>query len=198
VNALRVPFAIASARLLAERKALLYACAAAAIAGFVQRGARLEGPLFFCSVLGIIVALIQGPGRHRYLDVCEQSAPLFGRQLARGKALAPCVAVTLACVAYSGGMLAGGATLSVDIFGGALAGSLATTLVALSATIRSGASRALYVLLAAATSVGAFMLFAQPGWRAGAAALACCVAAGFVALRQYGEALARWDPAAES
>ena len=198
MNALRVPFAIASARLFAERKALLYACAAAAIAGFVQRGARLEGPLFFCSLLGIVVALIQGPGRHRYLDVCEQSAPLFGRQLARGKALAACVAVTLACVAYCGAMLAGGASPSIAIFGVALAGSLATTLVALNATTRSGAARALYVLLAVATSAGAFALAIQPGWRASVAALAFCVATGFIALRQYGEALARFDPAAES
>jgi len=125
--------------------------------------------LFFCSLLGIVVALIQGPGRHRYLDVCEQSAPLFGRQLARGRrwrlrrrdARVRCVLRRDA---------SGGASLSIAIFGIALAGSLATTLVALSATIRSGAARALYVLLAVATSAGAFALAIQPGWRASVAA----------------------------
>ncbi|MGR4064431.1 MAG: hypothetical protein ACLQPV_03175 [Vulcanimicrobiaceae bacterium] len=198
MNALRVPLAIASARLRADRKAFFYACAAAGIAGFVQRGARLEGPLFFCSLLGIIVALIQGPGRHRYLDLCEQSAPLFGRQLARGKALAPCVAVALACLAYGAGIWIGDASLPFAPFAIALAGSLATTLVALSATIREGSARALYVAFAAATSGLAFASATRlPHW-ATAISLVFCVAAGFVALRQYGEALARWDPAGEA
>ena len=97
--------ALVAARLHAERRAIAFTCAAAATVGFVQphgvmtitdplgadiatRSVWLAGPMFFCSVIAIAIALVQGPGRHPYLDASESSAPLFGRELARAKALA--------------------------------------------------------------------------------------------------------------
>ena len=64
--------------------------------------AGIAAPLFLCSLLGIALALAQSPGLHPHLDRCEQSAPLFGRELARAKALVPCVAAALAALVYAG------------------------------------------------------------------------------------------------
>ena len=71
--------------------------------------AGVTTPLFLCSLLGIVIALDQTPGRHRHLDRCEQSAPLFGRELARAKALVPCIAATLATLLFAGTQFARGA-----------------------------------------------------------------------------------------
>ncbi len=85
--------AIVGARLRVERRSLAFACASAAIVGFVQphgvatitdpltadvatRSVWLAGPMFFCSTIGIAIALSQGPGRHAFLDTSERSAPL--------------------------------------------------------------------------------------------------------------------------
>ena len=74
----------------------------------------------------------------------------------------------------------------------ALGSTVAGTLVALSATMRRGVLRALYVLLAAATSLVAFALV-EVG-RSVPGALVFCAVVAFLALRQYGETLARYDP----
>ena len=70
--------------------------------------------------------------------------------------------------------------------------AIACALTALSATIRRGATRVLYVLLAFATSGGAYALAVVAHSFAGE--LAFCVVVAFLALRQYGETLARFDP----
>lgn len=183
--------AILQARLRAERRTILYACAAALVLGFVQpRGAA--GLVFLCSLFGIVMALAQDPGRYPHLDRCEQSAPLFGRELARAKALVPCVAAMLAICCYSAAhLLAGPSDVGVT-FVAATAAVVATTLVALSATIRTGPSRALYVALAGLTSACAYLLAIVMGSIPGE--LAFCAVVSFLALRQYGEALARYDP----
>ena len=95
----RASFAIVGARLHAERRAILYACATAAVAG-LARPHELAVSVFFCSALGIVAALMQTPGRYRDLDACEQSAPLFGRQLARAKGFVPAVVAALVTLAY--------------------------------------------------------------------------------------------------
>ncbi len=60
------------------------------------------GPVVFCSLLGIAMALSQSPGRHPHLDRCEQGAPLFGRELARAKGLVPYLGASLAALCYAG------------------------------------------------------------------------------------------------
>ncbi len=183
--------AIVEARVRAERWTTAYVCAAAAVVGFVAPHG-LAGPVFFCSLLGIVVALVQSPGRFLHLDLSEQSAPLFGRQLARAKALVPCVVAALATLAYVAAAGIAGLREIPATFLIALAAVIPSTLTALSATIRTGTPRMLYVAMACAASAIAFVLvvFARsiPG------ELGFSVLASFLALRQYGEALARYDP----
>jgi hypothetical protein len=170
---------------------MVYVCAAAAVVGLVAPHG-LAGPVFFCSLLGIVVALVQSPGRFPHLDLSEQGAPLFGRQLARAKALVPCVVATLATLTYVAAASIAGLREIPATFLIALAAVIPSTLTALSATIRTGTPRMLYVGMACAASAIAFLLvvFARsiPG------ELGFSVLASFLALRQYGEALARYDP----
>jgi hypothetical protein len=188
---LRALTALVAARLYEQRRVVLYACAAALVVGLLQPRAA-AGPVMFCSFLGILMALAQSPGRYPHLDRCEQSAPLFGRELARAKALVPCIAAALATLAYAAAAFVGGAPNAPYALAIMLVAVIATTLIALSATLRLGSSRALYVLLAAlagavayALAVAAHSLLAELGF---------CAVASFFALRQYGEALARYDP----
>lgn len=210
--------AIVRSRLHGERRTTAFACVTAAIVGFIQphgvssitdpltadlatRSVWLAGPMFFCSAIGIAVALVQGPGRHPYLDIGERSAPLFGRELARAKAVAPALTATLAALVYWFAQFLSGFAAPPTFFVLALASVLVSTIVALNATLRSGARRLLYVALAFATSAIAYALAVyadsitiRTGDAVGVATeLLFCAAIGFIALRQYGEALARSD-----
>jgi hypothetical protein len=187
---LRTLLAVLRARLYAQRRVVIYSCAAALVAGLIQP-AGLAAPLFLCSLLGIAMALAQSPGLHPHLDWSEQSAPLFGREIARAKALVPCVAGTLAALVYAVAQLLRGVPGVPLTFLSVLAALVAATLTALSATMRRGARRALYVALAAATSGVAYTLVAAGSVLA---ELAFCAIVAFLALRQYGETLARYDP----
>jgi hypothetical protein len=145
----------------------------------------------FGTLNGVAIALLQrGAGRFRELELCEQSAPLYGRELARATALVPCIIVLLALAAYwlVSALYApapdAGIVLSVFAV-------CAATLVALCAGVRSGAARALYVIMACSVPALAFVLAV---FSSSAVALLPCAVAGFIALRQYGEALARYNP----
>jgi hypothetical protein len=211
--------AIVSARLRAERRSLVFACAGAAIVGFIQphgvaaitdpltadvatRSVWLAGPMFFCSTIGIAIALMQGPGRHAFLDTSERSAPLFGRELARAKALAPVLCATLAALVYWAAQFLSGFAAPPAFFVLALACVIASTLVALNATVSSGAPRLLAFVAAGATIVIAYILAVyadaystKSGDAVGVATeLIVCAIIAFIALRQYGESLARYDP----
>jgi len=178
-------------RLYAQRRIVAACCTAAFVAGIVQP-TGFVAPLFLCSLLGIAMALAQSPGLYPHLDRCEQGAPLFGRELARAKALVPCVAAAFAALLFAGAQSLrdpGGVPLTIVV---ALAAVIAGTLTALSATIRHGASRALYVAIAAAMSGIAYGLAA--GAHSVLAEVGFCAIVAFFALRQYGEALARYDP----
>ncbi len=211
--------ALVEARLGAERRAIAFACATAAVVGFIQphgimtitdplgadiaiRSVWLAGPMFFCSTIAIAIALVQGPGRHPYLDASESSAPLFGRELARAKALVPVIASLLAAFVYWFAQFLTGFAAPPTFFALALACVLASGLVALNATVRSGVAKAVTIALAGTVSICAFVLavyvdpFAkQRGDAIGVASeLLFCAIVGFFALREYGEALARYDP----
>lgn len=211
--------AVVGARLRAERRSLVFACAGAAVVGFVQphgitaitdpltadvatRSVWLAGPMFFCSTIGIAIALLQGPGRHAFLDTTERSAPLFGRELARAKALAPVLSATLATLVYWAAQFLSGFAAPPTFFLLALACVLASTLVALNATVTAGIARVLALACAVATIVVAYILAVyadaystKSGDAVGVATeLVVCAIIGFIALRQYGESLARYDP----
>jgi hypothetical protein len=215
----RALFAIVNARLRAERRSIGFACAAAAVVGFIQphgiatitdpltadvatRSVWLAGPMFFCSTIGVALAVIQGPGRHAYLDTSERSAPLFGRELARAKALAPVLCATLASLVYWAAQFLSGFAAPPAFFAVALACVIASTLVALNATTRTGAARTIALALAAATIACAYGLAVyadaystKKGDAVGIASeLIFCASIGYIALRQYGESLAQYDP----
>lgn len=187
--------AIVITRLSKERRVLALAAAACAMLAYLQRyddaSARLAGCLVFGTLIGVAVAALQrGARRFRELELCEQSAPLFGRELARATALVPCIIVTVALAAY---WFVSAAYARPQPFAIALSAFAvyAGTLVALSAGVRTGAARALYLAMACAVPAISFGLaIAVPAL----APLALCALIGFVALRQYGEALARYDP----
>ena len=138
------------------------------------------------------MALAQSPGLHPHLDSCEASAPLFGRHLARAKALVPCVAATLAVAVYAIAEALRGTPGVPITFVIALVAVLAATLTALSASVRRGAPRLLYVTLAAGVAVAGYALAA--GAHSILAQVVVCAIVGFLALRQYGETLGRYDP----
>lgn len=187
----RALLAMIQARLYVSRRLVFYAFAVAAlVAVFVPAG--VTAPLFCCALLAVAIALDQTPGRHPHLDRCEQSAPLFGRELARAKALVPCIAGLIATVAYAGVAIARGSADAATTLLVVSPAVVACALVALSATVRRGWTRALYVVLACATSAGAYALAVAQ--RIVLAEVAFCAIVAFLALRQYGETLARWDP----
>ena len=185
--------AIVGARLRAERRTLVFACASAAIVGYFATQS-LAGSMFFCSTIGIAIALLQGPGRHAYLDTNERSAPLFGRELARAKALAPVISATIATLVYWIAQFASGFAAPASFLVLSVACVLAATIVALNATTRSGLGRAIALVLSALTVVAAFLIAKSGGAIGTATELVFCAIVGFIALRQYGESLARYEP----
>jgi len=120
--------------------------------------------------------------------------PLYGRQLARALAVAPCLEslaaplAVIAGLALAGRPLGGAGALTVSV------AAVAATLVALSARLRTGREAALYVALALAaeTSIVAPRFLAPAGSLTLSLALAGLIA--FCALRAFGETLARYDP----
>lgn len=208
--------AIVTSRMRSSRRATAFGCATAAIVGFIQphgvatitdpltadlatRSVWLAGPVLFCSAVGIALALVQGPGRHPYLDISERGAPLFGRELARAKAIAPVLDAMLAAFVYWLAQFLTGFAAPPAFFVLAVASVIASTIVTLNATLRRGAPRLLYIGLAFSTSIVAYALAVYADaytTRAGdaigvATELLFCGLVSYVALRQYGEALAR-------
>lgn len=187
--------AIVTTRLSKERRVLLLAAAACALLAYLQRyddlAAHVAGCLVFGTLAGVTVALLQrGAGRFRELELCEQSAPLYGRELARATALVPCIIVSFAAASYWAVSCVYVPAEPLTMVGTVVV-VCAATLVALYAGIRRGAARVLYTGLACAVPALAFVFSITTSM------LLCimlALAAGFVALRQYGEALARYDP----
>ena len=159
---------------------MLLCAAACSSLAYLQRYdeglAQFAGCLVFSTLAGIAVALLQ-------------SAPLYGRELARATALVPCIIVLCACFSYWAvdSWYANPPIAYVALSSTAVC---AATLTALCGTLRTGAARTLYVAAACAIALAAFAFASS----AAVIAIAGCAGAGFVALRQYGEALARYDP----
>jgi hypothetical protein len=98
----------------------------------------------------------------------------------------------LASFAYGAGALARGNADAPLLLLISLGAAIASTLVALSATLRDGWQRGLYVALACVAAATAYALAVVLS--SVLAELAFCLLASFFALRQYGETLARYDP----
>lgn len=189
--------AIVSARLWAERRAIVFACIVSAIFGYTDAlDPAISLPMIFCGILGVAWALAQGPGRYTYLDASERSAPLFGRELARAKAIPPIACAVFTALIYWIAQYARGVTPPLGDLLPVLAATVAATFVALNATLRSGAARFGICALAGA-AIGVCYAIADtrngdPWWAA--AEVVFCAVVGFIALRQYGESLAAYEP----
>ena len=185
--------AIVGTRLRRELRILLLSTAACGLLAYLQRYddglAQFAGCLVFGTLAGIAAALLQrGSGRLRELELCEQSAPLYGRELARATALVPCIIVLCACALYWS-VSAWFAPPPAPLVLLSASAICAAALTALCGTLRKGAARLLYIGIACAPAV---LAFALSQWAL--AGIGACAIVGFVALRQYGEALARYDP----
>ncbi len=176
----------------------------------------LIGPLLYTTLAAIVIAYANT--RRTSGDpfaFCEECAPLFGRQRARAAALLP-VIVIFACSAaeYAGARANPNYGTPPTFFLFDAIGAVSAMLVALSIPLREPFGKALYVVLAFGSSmvcgaiVVAVTMLTNPAavsaqgryyvsfndlW-GGTAELAFAILIGFIALRQYGEALARFDP----
>jgi len=144
------------------------------------------------AALDALPAMAQRGGRMRELELCEQSAPLYARGVARAIALVPSIGAVIALAGYwlVTAISSGPRDLSAAPVLLSMACACAVSIVALGATVRTGFWQAIYILLAAVVATTVVMLeYPQLP-----AAFLFCGIAGFIGLRQYGEALARWDP----
>ena len=122
------------------------------------------------------------------------SVPLFGRQLARAHAVAPTLAALALPCGYAAGAAIRGVPIAPERFVVAIGVVAIATLVALSATFREGRDRALYVGLALTASVSLAAVDRVAGPTALPIVVALALLVGYVALRAFGETLARYDP----
>ena len=178
--------------------------------------AWLFGPLFFTTIVAIVIAYANTrSSRTDIYAFCEESAPLFGRERARASALVPVVIVLACCLAeYAGARLNPNYGTPPTFFLFDAVGAMTAMMVALSIPLRSGWNKALYVFLAFGAAVlCGFIVIATIGFTndaievlfgnayfasfndlwSGIAEVAFAALIGFIALRQYGEALARYD-----
>jgi hypothetical protein len=120
--------------------------------------------------------------------------PLYGRELARALAVEPCFASLAIPLAIILGLASGRHPFAVDTAITILVAVLTSTLVGLSAIVRTGENAALYIALALVAEAAIVtplvfrpahpLLFTLP----------IALALAFVALRAFGETLARYDP----
>ena len=150
-------------------------------------------PLFF--VYGVALALSYlntQPHAEDAFTLCEESAPLFGRQRARASALYP-VAVVVLCTLfqYAGARLNPHYTAPVGYYLSVGIAAVTCALVALSIPLRSRTNQLFYAALTFLVAFACGILALTFGTYV---ETAFCALVSYVALRQYGEALARYDP----
>lgn len=186
--------AIVATRLRKEAPALVLCAAVCAAAAYLQRfgdaSVQLASALVFGTLAGVAIAMLQrAPGRFREIELCESCAPLYGRELARATAAVPFLAALGSLAAYWA-VAAFYRRAEPDAVLLSLFGAGTATLLALPALVSSAAARSALLLFACAAAAAAYLLYGAPI----AVAIGAYVASGFLALRQYGEALARYDP----
>lgn len=181
--------AIARTRLHRETGTLAALSMVAAAASYLQRYddplAHLAGALVFGLIAAAAGSLTIASPRNRDLQLCEESAPLYGRELARARAIVPATAACCALAAYwivASVYAAPAPWFFVTAVFAANAGGIAI----MCATRTAGAVRVGYAIASVALAGAAFLLVSVP-----AAACVINAAAYYALLRQYGELLAR-------
>jgi hypothetical protein len=188
---MRATFAIARRRM-SRRFALAWGArlAIAAAAGALLAGTPQAGAV--ATALAVAAAPLGATRGIRELTFFAM--PLYGRQLARAQAIAPCVAAFAVPAGFALGAVLTGRPFTPGTGVAAYLAGAVTALVAMSAALRDGARAWLYLILAwacGALVAGAALLAGTTGRTA---QLALAVTLGFLALRQFGETLARYDP----
>jgi hypothetical protein len=153
---------------------------------------------------GVLLAAFVGLARRQADELTSLryfAAPLYGRELARAHAILPCAWALSFPIGIAAGLGLSALVMRLPqpAIGAALVASLAfgqpvTALIALSACLRRGRDRVLYLCLAIAAGAAIELVgtFGGPIAFAGDALAASVI--GFVALRAFGETLARYDP----
>ncbi len=155
-------------------------------------------PRFASNALGAIAVLAattasQGTQTRSLRRLTFFTVPLYGRQLARAHAVAPSLLALSLPLGYAAGAALRGYAPDPQRFVTAVLVALIATLVALSATFRDGRDRALYAGLALGAGLSIAVSYTpEHAWFPVTVALA--VGEGFIALRAFGETLARYDP----
>lgn len=119
------------------------------------------------------------------------SAPLYGRELARAVALAPAIFAAIFGLALGFVTAPNDARLQWMI--AAACGAIATTLIGLSSTVRSGKDRLVFVTSAALAGFGIAYIGTLGGPMTTAASVVLAAVGSYFALRAFGETFARLD-----
>ncbi len=189
MKAVRATFAIARRDL---RPSSVFGLAARILVGALLAAGDVEIGWPVVAYAYCIVAAASAGLEIRVRDLTYFTAPLYGRQLARAHALTASCVAGAAPVAMLAVAMSRHVAWSWPNVAALFAGSLIAALVGLSGTLRQGAAAATYALFAFVAG-GAIVLLPLAGvppygWLALAALL------GFLALRAFGETLARYDP----
>ncbi len=162
-------------------------------------GGLFRDPLEIFGIVGFAAAASVVDAQHRKLlrRLTFFSAPLYGRQLARAHAIAPALAALSVPLAYAGGAALHGRALALPLAAALVPAAVVAALVALSSAFREGYRAALYVGLAGAAALTLGLPFEFRLEHAAAVSAALAAAEAFLALRAFGETLARYDPLPE-
>jgi hypothetical protein len=155
-----------------------------------------EHPLFPLGIASVLAAASAGERAHAesLRRVTFFAMPLYGRQLARAHAVAPSLLALAIPTGYAVGVCARTHAFPTNLFAAMVCAALVATLVALSAIFRDGARAWLYVGLAAIAGASVTLPYALLGARGLLLSFALALAVAFLALRAFGETLARYDP----
>jgi hypothetical protein len=120
--------------------------------------------------------------------------PLYGRQLARAHAIAPCLLALSIPAGYALGSALRTHEFPAPLFIAMICAALTATLVSLSSIFREGLRAWLYVALAIVVGPIVTLPYVLRPAHETAIGLALTVVIGFFALRGFSETLARYDP----
>ncbi len=150
--------------------------------------------LLFAAVLLPLAAASESQHAEALRGASFFAMPLFGRQLARALAVAPALTALAAPLGFLCGFTLRHGPLRSELWIVALCANVVGALVALGAVFRDGALAWLYYALTVAAGAAIVAPFIVPLPASLAVSLLVAAILGFVALRGFGETLARYDP----
>jgi hypothetical protein len=200
-------FAIAASRARTLWRLAILLIAASALAGALIQPiepitSRIAAKVLFTALLAITLAYANGDAaRTDAFAAVEDAAPLFGRQRARANAIFPAgVLVICAAALQIWPLWRTSGTFAWSAFVIDASAALTALSIVLSAPMRSRLSGLLYAIFAMAAALlcasfgSAVGNSTQSDLAAVLASVGVAIMIGVLALRQYGETLARYDP----